>query len=198
MTQTMKRELRKKFEDVLSKETSDKEALASVLAEAALTVAGLQNRSAVIDFGYFKRNRKIFSDILWDERRSGTQINSTYVNNVVDNIVREIEEAMRGMFKDYELAHEFPQECSAIVSRLEKNLGLALLPHTPEAVKVYLWIIEREAEGQKIEDFAKWAKDETRKQFIGKYRHDVSKIQAEWGQAFISVPTIPQQKWSLT
>jgi hypothetical protein len=58
------------------------------------------------------------------------------------------------------------------------------MPITEDAIKIYKWIAEQEAKGQKLSVFVEWAKDQERARFIRMYRKDPSEIKVDWMQAF--------------
>lgn len=76
-----------------------------------------------------------------------------------------------------------------VALRLENGLRRNLFPETPEAQKVYKWILEQEAKGQKLETWVEWANGEKRREFTFKYRENPVLIRSDWPQAF----TTPQK-----
>jgi hypothetical protein len=53
--------------------------------------------------------------------------------------------------------------------------------------ETYLWIIERENSGEKLEVFAAWAKSQERVQYFNKYVKNPQNIQLDWVLAFSGV-----------
>ena len=68
--------------------------------------------------------------------------------------------------------------------RICKVFSFEIVPLTPVAVEVYEWMMEQEAKGQTIEQFAKWAKDPERVKFINKYRNSAGNFKNDWVLAF--------------
>ena len=129
--------------------------------------------------------------ILRDYQMSGRD---SAARKIAKYIMDEIESDMN---KEWNLAHDFPIELDGIVKRFEKGLSLNLFKRTPEAIKVYQWVAEQEANGQKIEAFCKWAMHPDRIKFVGKYRAKPENIIADWPQAFVQLQTSSRPKAEL-
>lgn len=87
------------------------------------------------------------------------------------------------MNKLWNLAHDFPPELEKTVKRFEKSLGM-LLKRTPEAQKIYEFVLEQEKAGRNFDRFASWAKAPDRKQWLPKYFSKPEYIQVDYSQAF--------------
>lgn len=82
---------------------------------------------------------------------------------------------MRGFSRDVIAAHE----------RVCKVFDFASMPlKSQNDADVYLWIIEREKNGQNLETFCAWAKSPERVQYFRKYAKDTQNIKLDWLQAF--------------
>jgi len=87
------------------------------------------------------------------------------------------------MNKSWNLVHDFPVELEKEVRRFEKLLGI-LLKRTPEAQKIYEFILEQEKAGKNFERFSIWAKSPDRIQWLPKYFSKPEYLQVDYFQAF--------------
>lgn len=83
--------------------------------------------------------------------------------------------------REFDLVHNFPQELEPIVSQLSKGFGF-LMMRDENAIEVYNWLKEQGRD--KIAVFIKWATDDERVKFVGKYRKAPGLIKTEWRLAF--------------
>jgi hypothetical protein len=74
---------------------------------------------------------------------------------------------------------------SSIAERLERGLRRNQFPQSIQAQKVYRWIAEREAEGESLDKFIRWAtRDERAMTYTYVYHQNPEHIRRDWPQAF--------------
>lgn len=82
-------------------------------------------------------------------------------------------------------ARGFDDAAVKMRDRVCKAFNFYSLPlRNEQDAEVYLWIAEREKEGQKIEQFVRWAKGDDRSQYIRMYFKDLQNIRLDWDRAF--------------
>jgi hypothetical protein len=159
MTQTMRRELRLKFEKILIPALSDNPqtqdaidyacGLAEQCADAAMEVAGIAKS-------------KKFNDPMWDLLHGETST----------------EEGMN--------AARLSEAYTDIANRLSAGLKRGEFSQSTEAQKVYKWIYEKEQAGQSLDRFITWAMEGRRGEFSFIYHKDLTLIKRDWLQVFPS------------
>lgn len=184
MTQTITRELRKRFEG--AGETPER---AETLAGIALQVRGIQTPPSM-DYVKYIKNNNSFYKIITDELPS---VNRGKIFATVGKLLLDIEGLLKGLSGEEEVNTDMRTEARArgvsdvalkTHDRICRALGFEVMQLTPSACAVYEWVAEQEAKGQSIDKFAKWAKSPGRSQFIRMYRKDASNISIDWPQAF--------------
>lgn len=126
-------------------------------------------------------------DVLWRNARADNRIkiNGKYAKDCAKLILSLFEETgMQTDLKVVFLARGGTPEQIAIYDRLCNAFGFGNMPLDPASAKVYDWIAEQEANGQRLETFAEWAKGKDRIQFIRMYRKDAANIRIDWPRAF--------------
>jgi hypothetical protein len=114
-------------------------------------------------------------------------------NKFSKDLAKRIYETLEpDMNKQWNLVHNFPEECEEIARRLERGLKFNLFPRNAEAQEIYEWIIEQEAQGFKLQRFIGWALHPDRIKYAGKYRSKPMYIKADYPQAFTDVTEKPQ------
>lgn len=158
MTQTLRRELKMKFLEVLSNHLDEviipeanADKMLDALADAALSVSGIANSPAA---------RK-FSDPYW-------------------NLLHGVEGSEDGF--DWAAVYK------SIAERLEKGLRRNEFPQSNDAQKIYRWIYEQEKKGQNLDKWIKWAMDGKRAEFSYIYHVTPSHIKRDWPQVFSDTP----------
>lgn len=186
MTQTITRERKQKFIAILEA-FSDKlsraeiEATAELLADASISRAERAHPAKEFDIaGYFNNNKREYFDII-KKHIPGASFNKILAAR--DEIIINIGDTMKSMFAE-SLAHDIDPQVFKMSEKLAKLLGFVVMPLTPSAVKVYQWVIEQERNGQKVESFATWAKNEDNLKYIKQYRNNPENIMTNWPQAF--------------
>lgn len=76
------------------------------------------------------------------------------------------------------------EEMIKFIDRACKAFGFQIMQLDDISLSAYQWIMEKEANGQKIEAFADWARKEEGGKYIGKYRKNGGEIKNDWVRAF--------------
>jgi len=76
------------------------------------------------------------------------------------------------------------EETIKFIDRACKAFGFAIMQLDEVSLVAYRWIMEQEAKGQTIEQFADWARLDEQGKFIGKYRNNGGSIRNDWARAF--------------
>jgi len=130
-------------------------------------------------------------DIMWilAKRMPSVRINKKYSRDcskmIFDMVLEAVgEKDVQIDLKKMFLARGGTDEQIQVHDRLCDALGFSNLQLDSKSAGVYDWIAEQERRGQKIAEFAKWAKSQERAQYIRMYRKDVENIKIDWARAF--------------
>jgi len=142
-----------------------------------------------MNFGTYEIER-----VIWNQINMGVTVSckggsKKFVKDLAKMIYKLIEEEMNQDMLTQARAKGIPDNVSLFSERAGKALGFAVMPLDPVSVLAYEWIMQQEAKGQTIEEFADWARKEESK-YMGKYRKEAGNIRNDWARAFGSGNTI--------
>lgn len=107
-----------------------------------------------------------------------------FAKDAAKRIWELVEKPMNQDMKTEARARGVSDESIKMSERIGKVLGFDVMPLTPSACEIYKWVAEREAAGESMEIFAKWAKSPERIDYIRMYRKDAENIKIDWARAF--------------